>query len=128
MDIYFRQQIDNSRVRRLADPRRRREQKLSLAAGAVLFLLLFGYAWMRFETVRLGYQLEAARQQQAQLEQWNRGLELQQAALRNPQRIYGLAQARLGMQNPLPGQILALDAAPAPEMNAPAPVVASLRR
>src|SRR6185312_2470216 len=56
MEIYFRQQIDNSRVRRLADPRRRREQRLSLLAGGVLFLLLFGYAWMRFQTVRLGYQ------------------------------------------------------------------------
>lgn len=127
MEIYFRQQIDNSRVRRLADPRCRREQRLSLLAGGVLLLLLFAYAWVRFDTVRLGYQLEAARQQQAQLEQWNRGLELQQASLGNPQRIYGLAQARLGMQNPLPGQILALDTAPGPQ-TAPAPVVASLRR
>lgn len=113
MDIYFVQQIDNSRVIRVADPRRRREQRVFLVAVAVVFALGFGYTWQRYAMVRLGYQLETARQQSAQLEQWNRGLELQQASLRSPGRIYRLAQARLGMQSAQPGQILALDEAPA---------------
>lgn len=120
MEIYFVQQIDNSRVVRVADPRRRREQRVLLAAVGALFALLFACAWQRFEMVRLGYQIEAARQQEANLEQWNRGLELQQAALRNPGRIYTLAEARLGMQTAQPGQILALDVAPAGSGMAPA--------
>lgn len=109
MDIYFAQQIDNSRVIRVADPSRRREQRVLLIAVMVLFVLGFGYTWQRFEMVSLGYRLQAARTQAASLEQWNRGLELQQAALRNPTRIYSLAQTRLGMQIAAPGQVLAMD-------------------
>jgi len=123
MEIYFVQQIDNSRVVRVADPQRRREQRVLLVAVMVVFALGFGYAWQRFEMVRLGYQLEAARQQAASLEQWNRGLELQQAALRNPDRIYTLAQAQLGMQTAQPGQILAMDVAPT--TTGPAPALAA---
>ncbi|HXR96906.1 MAG TPA: cell division protein FtsL [Terriglobales bacterium] len=112
MDVYFIQQIDNSRVIRVADPRRRREQHVYVGAVVMLFLLLFGYAWQRYAMVELGYKIEAARQQQAQLESWNEGLELQRASLGSPERIYSLAQARLGMQNAQPGQVLALDVAP----------------
>ncbi|MGH9394857.1 MAG: hypothetical protein ACRD1E_11855 [Terriglobales bacterium] len=121
MDNYFRQQIDNSHLVRVADPMRRRELRALLLAVVLAFAVGFGYAWMRFEMVRLGYQIESARQQQASLAQWNRGLELQQAALRSPVRIYSLAQARLGMQSAQPGQILALDTAAA----SGAPVMAS---
>ena len=119
MDIYFVQQIDNSHLVRVADPRRQREQRVQLLAAVVLFVLVFGYAWQRYEVVRLGYQIEAARQQAVRLEQWNRGLRLQEAALRDPHRIYGLAEARLGMQTAGPGQILALDVAPGAAPMAP---------
>jgi cell division protein FtsL len=122
MEYTFRQHIDNTHVVRVADPRRRREQQAGLMAMAVLFVLCFSYAWLRFETVRTGYRLEAARRQAAQLQRWNQGLELQEAALRSPGRIYAVAQTRLGMQSAAPGQILAL-AAPA---NPAAPVMASL--
>ncbi|MGH9488612.1 MAG: hypothetical protein ACRD04_13615 [Terriglobales bacterium] len=125
MEIYFRQQIDNSRVVRVADPRRRHEQRFCLLAVVALFLFGFGYSWMRFATVRLGYELQSARQQEARLEQWNRGLELQQAALDGPQRIYGLAHARFGLAAALPGQVLALEVAPV-QPATPPPVVASL--
>lgn len=127
MDIYFVQQIDNSRVVRVADPRRRREQRAMLVAVVVLFALGFGYAWQRYAMVRLGYQMEAARQEQASVEKWNRGLELQQAALRNPDRIYHLAQASLGMQTAQPGQILALEVAPTQPGAAPVTASASLK-
>lgn len=125
MEIYFRQQIDNSHVVRTLDPRRRREQRAYLVAVVLLFLLGFGYASMRFATVRLGYQLETARQQEVKLQQWNRGLQLQAAALGAPARVYNLAESRLGMQSALPGQVLALDVAPVPQA-VPSPVTASL--
>jgi len=112
MDVHFRQQIDNSHLVRVSDPARRRELKALFTLVVLAFAVGFGWAWMRFERVRLGYQIESARQQQASLEQWNRGLELQQAALRSPVRIYGLAEARLGMQSAQPGQMVAMDAAP----------------
>jgi cell division protein FtsL len=123
MDIYFVQQIDNSRLVRVSDPRRQREQRVQLAAVAMLFVLVFAYAWQRYEVVRLGYQIEAARQQTVKLEQWNRGLRLQEAALRDPHRIYGLAEASLGMQTARPGQILAMDVMPGKA--GPAPVMAA---
>ncbi|HVB39646.1 MAG TPA: hypothetical protein VNE83_02015 [Terriglobales bacterium] len=119
MDIYFIQQIDNSRLVRMPDPRRRREQRVQLVAAVALFVLVFAYAWQRFAVTRLGYEIEAARQQSVQLEQWNQGLTLQEASLRDPHRIYGLAEADLGMQTAQPGQILALDAAPAGSGAAP---------
>lgn len=124
MDIYFVQQIDNSHLVRVADPRRRREQWMLVCGAALVFLLLLGYALQRFEMVRLGYRLETARKQVAQLEQWNRGLRLEEASLRNPDRIYTLASQRLGMSTAEPGQVLALDDAPAAE----APVVAEVQR
>lgn len=119
MDIYFVQQIDNSHVLRVGDPRRRREQRALLATVAVLFLLGFAYAWLRFEMVRLGYEMQTARVEQIHLQQWNRGLELQEASLRDPNRIYSLAQAQLGMQTAHPGQVLALDVAPLPAASTP---------
>ncbi|MGH9417900.1 MAG: hypothetical protein ACRD01_14865 [Terriglobales bacterium] len=113
MDIYFRQQIDNSRLVRVANPAARRERRLLVGAVALLLALGWGYCWQRYAVVQVGYQLAGARRQAAQLEQWNRGLELQQAALTNPGRIYALATARLGMRSAAPGQVLALDEAPA---------------
>lgn len=112
MEIYFRQQIDNSRLVRAANPAARRERRLLVGAVALLLALGWGYCWQRYAAVQLGYQLAGARHQAAQLEQWNRGLELQQAALTNPGRIYALATARLGMRSAEPGQVLALDEAP----------------
>ncbi|HWG36758.1 MAG TPA: cell division protein FtsL [Terriglobales bacterium] len=124
MDVHFRQQIDNSRLVRVSDPARRRELQALFVLVGLAFAVGFGWAWMRFDMVRLGYQIESARQQQASLEQWNRGLELQQAALRSPVRIYALAEARLGMQSAKPGQMVAMDlvaggGAPVMAANAP---------
>lgn len=108
-DVYFVQNIDNSRVVRVADPRQRGEQRMLMGAIAVVFLLLFGYMWQNFQMVRLGYQIETMRHQQASLRQWNRELGLEEAALRDPVRIYNLAENDLGMGSAQPGQVLTLD-------------------
>lgn len=113
-DFHFAQRIDNSRVVRAADPRRRREQRFLLAATAAVCLLLFGYAWQNFQTLRLGYQVETVRRQEAGLRQWNRELQLEQASLRDPIRVYALAHGRLGMQFAQPGQWVRLTAPPLP--------------
>ncbi|MGH9533308.1 MAG: cell division protein FtsL [Terriglobales bacterium] len=122
-DFHFTQRIDNSRVVRVEDPRRRREQRLLLAAVSAVCLLLFGYAWQNFQSLRLGYQVEGVRRQQAGLRQWNRELRLEQAALRDPIRIYALAHQRLGLQSAQPGQWVRLTQPPVPAVE-PGPVMA----
>lgn len=113
-DFHFNQRIDNSRVVRAADPSRRREQRLLVTAVAAICLMLFGYAWQNFQTLRLGYQIETVRREQAGLRQWNRELDLEQASLRDPIRVYALAHGQLGMQSARPGQWVRLNAPPLP--------------
>lgn len=107
-DIYFVQNIDNSRVVRVADPRRRREQQIMLVAVGLVFLFLFGYTWQNYHMMRLGYQIESVRKQEASLRNWNRELRLEQAALRDPTRVYQVAENQLGLGSAQPGQLEAL--------------------
>lgn len=111
-DFHYVQNVDNSRVVRVADPRRRREQWLLAVAIATTFVLLFGYAWQNYRMIGLGYQIEDARQAETGLTQWNQALRLEQASLRDPIRIYTLAEDRLGMASARPGQVAALETTP----------------
>lgn len=104
-DIYFVQNIDNSRVVRVADPRRRREQQIMLVAVGIVFLFLFGYTWQNYRMMRLGYQMEAVRKQESGLRKWNRELRLEEAALRDPTRVYQVAENQLGLGSAQPGQL-----------------------
>jgi len=108
-DIHFRQVIDNSRLVRVSDPARRREQQVFIGVMACLFLLGFGYAWQNYQMVHLGYQIEEARHKTAGLNEWNRALKLEQSSLRDPLRVYALAETRLGLESARPGQIVPLD-------------------
>lgn len=110
-DIYFVQAVDNSRVVRVADPRRRREQRIMLLAVGMVFLFLFGYTWQNYRMMRLGYQMEAVRKQSQGLQQWNRELRLEEAALRDPTRVYQVAENQLGMESAQPGQLKQLPTA-----------------
>lgn len=126
MEFHYAQTIDNSRVARVADPARRREQAWLLLAAVVVFGLLFGYAWQSYRMIHLGYEIEATRRQETGLRQWNRALRLEQASLSDPVRIYRLASAQLGMESPAPGQVARLTpAAPAETTGA---VMAEARR
>jgi len=123
-DIYFVQSIDNSRVVRVADPRRRREQQTMLIAVGIVFLFLFGYTWQNYRMMRLGYQVESVRKQEAGLRKWNRELRLEEAALRDPTRVYQVAENQLGMGSAQPGQIQALAPAGTGAADGGAPVLA----
>lgn len=107
-DIYFVQNIDNSRVVRVADPRRRREQQIVLVAVGIVFVFLLGYTWQNYRMMRLGYQIESVRKQEAHLRKWNRELRLEEAALRDPTRVYQVAENQLGLGSAQPGQLEAL--------------------
>jgi hypothetical protein len=120
-EIYFSKSIDNSRLIKVEDPRRNREMKQFGTALALLFLFVFTYAWQHFKAIEYGYQIESAKRELANLSDTNRGLRLQDASLRNPERIDMLAR-RMGLVPPEPGQVIHMDSA---STDAQSPVMAS---
>src|ERR1700685_2485286 len=120
-EIYFRKNIDNSRLVKVEDPRRAREMKQFGFALCCLFLLVMGYALQHFRAIEYGYRIESLRSERNGLTEMNRALRLEEASLRDPERIDVMAR-KLGMQSPQPGQVMRMDA----DTDATAPVVASV--
>jgi hypothetical protein len=125
-EIYFSKAIDNSRLIKVEDPRRSREMKQFGTALGVLFLLVFMYAWQHFKAIEYGYQIESAKRDLTSLTEMNHALQLEEASLRDPERIDVLAR-RMGLVPPEPGQVIRMDATPGdgqgPVMASNAPVV-----
>jgi len=94
-EIYFRKNIDNSRLVKVEDPRREREMKFFGVALFCLFLLVMGYALQHFRAIEYGYKIEALRSQRDGLTEMNRALRLEEASLRDPERI-DLTARKLG--------------------------------
>jgi len=107
-EIYFAKSIDNSRLVKVEDPRRSREMKQFSTALACLFLLVFTYAWQHFRAIEYGYQIESAKRQLNNLTEMNRALRLEDASLRDPERIDVIAR-RMGLVPPEPGQVIRMD-------------------
>ncbi len=119
-EIYFSKAIDNSRLVKVEDPRRNYEMRQFGIALGVLFLLVFGYTWQHFRAIEYGYQIEVAKRELAGLTEMNHALRLEDASLRNPERIDALAR-RIGLVPPEPGQVIRMDAT----ADAGGPVMAS---
>lgn len=108
-NFYFPQQIDNSRLVRVADPRERRLQTglvvmaLLLVAGTLLAL------YPRCALMRTGYRIEELKKEREQLLETNRRLRLEDATLRDPQRIDFIARNQLGLVPAAPGQVVSLN-------------------
>jgi cell division protein FtsL len=107
-EFYFQKSIDNSRVVRISDPRRRREIRLFSASVALLFLMVMFYAWQHFSAVEYGYRIEAQKSERDRLVELNRTLKLEEASLRDPGRIDALAR-QMGLEAPQPGQLVRLE-------------------
>jgi hypothetical protein len=120
-EIYFSKSIDNSRMVKTEDPRHNREMKHFGIALSCLFLLVFTYAWQHFKAIEYGYQIESAKRDYSGLTEMNHALRLEDASLRDPERIDVLAR-RMGLVPPEPGQVIRMDAASA---DAQGPVMAS---
>src|SRR5579863_6524485 len=120
-EIYFAKAIDNSRLVKVEDAGRNREMKQFGYALAVLFLLVFTYAWQHFKAIEYGYQIESAKRELGNLTEMNRALRLTQASLRDPERIDVMAR-RMGLVPPEPGQVIHMDSGPE---DSNAPVMAS---
>jgi hypothetical protein len=125
-EIYFAKAIDNSRLVKVEDPGRNREMKQFGTALACLFLLVFTYAWQHFKAIEYGYQIESAKRELAEKTEMNHDLRLEDASLRDPERIDVLAR-RMGLVPPEPGQVMRMDATPSdgqgPVMASNAPVM-----
>ena len=111
-EIYFSKAIDNSRLVKIEDPSHRREMKVFGSALACLFLLVMTFAWQHFKAIEYGYKIEALRTQRNELVDSNRTLRMQQAFLRDPERIDQLAR-KMGLQTPTAGQVIRMEATPA---------------
>src|ERR1700675_774540 len=124
-EIYFRKTIDNSRLVKLEDPRRAREMKQFSFALCCLFLLVMTFAWQHFRAIEYGYKIETLRVQRDGLTEMNRALRLEEASLRDPERIDALAR-KLGLQSPQAGQVMHMDTvspdAATPELASVTPV------
>jgi hypothetical protein len=120
-EIYFSKAIDNSRLVKMEDPRRNREMKQFCSALVLLFVLVFGYAWQHFRAIEYGYQIESAKRDLSSLTEMNHALMLEEASLRDPERIDVLAR-RMGLVPPNPGQVIRMDGATA---DGQGPVMAS---
>jgi hypothetical protein len=107
-EIYFAKAIDNSRLVKVEDPRRNREMKQFGTALACLFLLVFTYAWQHFRAIEYGYRIESAKRELSNLTEMNRSLRLEDASLRDPERIDVIAR-RMGLLPPEPGQVIRMD-------------------
>ncbi|HLW51606.1 MAG TPA: cell division protein FtsL [Candidatus Angelobacter sp.] len=107
-EVYFQKTIDNSRLVRVSDPRRRREIRVFSASVAALFLLLMFYAWQHFRAIEYGYRIEAQKAERDRLVELNRALNLEEASLRSPGRIDPLAR-QMGLVSPQPGQVVLLE-------------------
>jgi cell division protein FtsL len=109
-EIYFAKAIDNSRLVKVEDPQRSREMRQFGFALACLFLFVMAYAFQHFKAIEYGYKIEALKSQRGSLVEMNRALRLEEASLRDPERIDRMARV-LGLQSPQAGQVIRLDTA-----------------
>src|ERR1700747_1158828 len=107
-EIYFARAIDNSRLVKCEDPRRGREMRQFAIALSCLVLLVMTYAWQHFKAIEYGYQIESLKMQRDSIVEMNRELRLEDASLRNPERIDLMAR-NLGLHSPQAGQVMRLD-------------------
>jgi cell division protein FtsL len=103
-EIYFTKRIDNSRVAKVADPKRRREMISFGITLSVLFLFVMVYLWQHFSAIEYGYRIEQLTAQRNTISESNRALSLEEASLKDPARIDRLAK-QMGMQRPAGGQM-----------------------
>jgi len=107
-EIYFSKTIDNSRLVKVEDPRRVREMRQFGIALGCFFLFVMAYAFQHFKAIEYGYRIETVKSQRDGLIELNHALRLEEASLRDPERIDRLARS-LGLESPQAGQVIRMD-------------------
>jgi len=93
---------------KIEDPRRTREMRQFGIALGCLFLFVMAYAFQHFKAIEYGYKVEALKSQRTSLIEMNRALRLEEASLRDPERIDRMAR-EMGLQSPQAGQVVRMD-------------------
>jgi len=94
---------------KVADPKRAKEITMFSLSLALLFFFTMIYAWQHLSSIEYGYKIEVQKVERDALLEENRALRLEEASLRDPERIERLA-ARLGLVAPQAGQVMHLEA------------------
>ena len=97
--------IDNSRLRRHAEPAKQKNLFKTAGLGGVVAIFFLFYIFQHFRCIDLSFQLEDLKARQAQAVQLNSELRLEIANLRDPMRIDVIARRQLGLTEPLPTQM-----------------------
>lgn len=108
-EIHFSKRIDNSRVLKIVDPKRRRQLASFAVSLTVLLLLVMVYVWQHFSAIEYGYRIEQLKAEREAVVESNSALKLEESSLRDLSRIDALAR-QMGMQPPTVGQVELLDA------------------
>ena len=93
---------------KVTDHKRRREIYLFSAVMSVVCTLMMLYVWQHFSSIQYGYRIEDQKASLERLQEENRALKLEEASLRDPERIDVLAR-RMGFAMPQVGQVQRLD-------------------
>jgi len=112
-EIYFAKRLDNSRVLRVSDPKRRREMISFGVTLCLLFLIAMVYLWQHFSAIEYGYRIEQLKAQRDAVVESNRALNLEAASLKDLARIEQLA-LQMGMRRPADGQWQPMESAADP--------------
>ncbi len=107
-EVYIAKEIDNSRLVKVTDHKRQREIYLFSAVMSVVCTLMMLYVWQHFSSIQYGYRIEDQKVSVERLQEENRALRLEEASLRDPERIDVLAR-RMGFAMPQVGQVQRLD-------------------
>ncbi|HEX8892863.1 MAG TPA: hypothetical protein VF783_06055, partial [Terriglobales bacterium] len=103
-EIYFGKRIDNSRVVRLVDPKRRREMLTFGVTLTLFFLMVMVYLLQHLSAIEYGYRIEQAKAEHNAVVESNRELKLEESSLTDLERI-DVEARKLGMVPPSAGQI-----------------------
>jgi cell division protein FtsL len=107
-EIFFAKSIDNSRLVKVTDHQRTREMASFTVSVCCFFVLVMVYAFQHFSAIEYGYKIEAQKKQREELVEANRALRLEEASLRDPERIDVLAR-QMGLNSPEAGQVIRLE-------------------
>jgi cell division protein FtsL len=121
-EMFFEKHIDNSRIVKADDPERKREMRRFAIAMMFLFSFTMVYVWQHLASIDLGYTVENQKHQVELMREDNRQLRLAEAQLSEPGRIAQIAKEQLGLDAPLPGQVVQPNA-----QDANAPVLAQMQ-
>ena len=107
-----------ARLVRAVDPVVKREMRLFTATVVICFLMALVYLGQHCSSIEYGYKIEDLRAKREQMAEVNRTLQLEEATLKDPERINALA-SNMGLALPAVGQVQRLDDAGGRDNGAP---------